>query len=295
VEVALSHWSASWPVLAGYAVVAAAHLAGLRRVSAAARRPDLVREALLFHAGLLITVLALVSPVGYWSHVYIWVRALQELLVIMIGPGLMVLGAPWLPLRSAVRPPNGQAHRGTSRADDGALAGRVPILVAQPVLAVIGFNVVFLGWHLPVLFDLARSSSAVALAEHATYVAAGLVFWLALIGSRPFSPSASPLRRLAFLVATAAAATVLGMVLVFGSGVLYPAYAGAAHHVMTVLDDEQLAGATLWMGVLPPTIIAAVALLLQWLGNEESSELAADLDRLLAPRKHAWPSRPVIR
>ena len=40
------------------------------------------------------------------------------------------------------------------------------------------------------------------------------------------------------------------MVLVFGYGVLYPGYANPAHHVMTVLDDQQLAGAVLWMGML---------------------------------------------
>ena len=49
------------------------------------------------------------------------------------------------------------------------------------------------------------------------------------------------------------------------------------------------------MGALPALIAAGVALLIQWLNNEESAELSAGLDRLIAPRKNAWPSRPVIR
>jgi cytochrome c oxidase assembly factor CtaG len=85
------------------------------------------------------------------------------------------------------------------------------------------------------------------------------------------------------------------MVLVFGNGVLYPAYANHWHHLMTVLDDQQLSGAVLWMGMLPALIIVAVSLLMSWLSEEESAELSAGLDRLLTPRKSAWSARPGIR
>ena len=85
--------------------------------------------------------------------------------------------------------------------------------------------------------------------------------------------------------------TVLGMVLVFGAALVYPAFVGPAHHLLSVVDDQQLAGAALWMGMLPPMIVAAVAVLLRWLDDEESAELSAGLDRLVTPRKSAWPSR----
>ena len=94
---------------------------------------------------------------------------------------------------------------------------------------------------------------------------------------------------------SAVAHTVLGMVLVFGSSVIYPSYANAAHHVMTVLDDQQLAGAVLWMGMLPPVIIAAVAVLLRWIDHEEAEALSVGFNRLLKPRESAWPSRPRFR
>jgi hypothetical protein len=104
-DMAFSHWSASWPVLLGYAVVAVAHLTGLRRVlasgqaaspgtvSAGPARRDLRREAAVFHVGLLTALLALASPVGYWAAVFIWVRAVQSLMLAFVGPALIVLGA----------------------------------------------------------------------------------------------------------------------------------------------------------------------------------------------------------
>ena len=290
-SVAFAHWSASWPVLIGYALVAGWHLAGLRLLMArasdeAATGNELRREAVLFHLGLVLVVLALVSPLGYWSTVYIWVRALQTLLVAVVGPGLIVLGAPWLALRQ-LRPRGEQA---TARQ-----ATRVPFFVSRPVAAVVAFNVVFVCWQLPALYDPSRVNAALALAEHVSYVAAGVLLWLQLISSRPISASAPPLRRMGLLVATVGVSTVVGMVLVFGSGVLYPVYANSAHHIMTVLDDQQLSGAVLWMGMLPPMITAGVSLLMQWLNNEESADLSAGLDRLLTQRRGGWPSRPVIR
>jgi cytochrome c oxidase assembly factor CtaG len=92
------------------------------------------------------------------------------------------------------------------------------------------------------------------------------------------------------LVGTAAADTVLGMVLVFGSALLYPAYAGPARGLSLVIADQQLAGAVLWMGILPSLIIAAVAILMTWLDNEERDDPSRDLERLTTPRPAGWPS-----
>ena len=93
-----SHWSASWPALVVYAAVAVAHLAGLRRLLSAsppADRRAMIREAAIFQGGLLLALLAIVSPLGYWSGIYIWVRALDDLTLAFVAPGLIVLGAPW--------------------------------------------------------------------------------------------------------------------------------------------------------------------------------------------------------
>lgn len=229
----------------------------------------------MFQLGLAVIAAALLSPMGYLSDVYIWVRALQGLLIGVVGPGLVVLGAPWASLRLAPR--------------------RLSWLVARPVLAVVAANVIWLGWQLPAPFDAVHGSGAVALAEHVSYVVAGVVFWLNLTSSRPLAQQTPAVRRMALLVGTAGAYTVIGMVLVFGSGVFYPVYVNSAHHLTAVLDDQQLSGAVLWMGILPPLIVAGVALLMEWFSNEESAELAAGMDRLLTPHPRGWPSRPMIR
>jgi putative membrane protein len=268
----LSHWSVSWPALIVYVALAGAHLTRLRR----ARRA----EAALFQGGLLLALLAVVSPLGYEAGVFIWVRAVQDLILAVVAPGMIVLGAPWAAFG---------ARGGTTS------AGRPRWWLRWPVAAVAAFNVIWVAWHIPALYDRIPASGAATAAEYAAYLVAGTLFWLQVIGSRPWSPVSPPVRRASLLIGTVAVDTVLGMVLVFGSSVLYHSYANGAHHVMTVLDDQQLAGAVLWMGMLPPVITAAVAVLLRWLNDEESDALSAGLDRLLTQRSSAWPSRPRFR
>jgi len=159
-----------------------------------------------------------------------------------------------------------------------------------PVLAAVVFNLVWVGWHVPAAFDLFPGSAAARLAEYGCYLGAGTWIWLQLAGPHRPGRWDSPLRRLALLTATVATGTVVGMVLVFGASVIYPAYANSAHHVLTVLDDQQLAGAVLWMGMLPPLVIAGVWLLVSWLNDEERGE-PADLGRLLGYRTSGWPAR----
>jgi putative membrane protein len=301
VEVAFGHWSASWPALVAYVLAAGWHLAGLPRALAAgtgdgATRRQLGREAVLYHLGLLIVLLALVSPVGYFGTLYIWVRGLQMLLVGVVGPGLIVLGAPWTAFRLAVVRPSAKRPSAAAGPDAaGTSPGRQPWLMSRPVLAVVVANVLWIGWQIPAPFDAARANTAVALAEHASYLVAGLLFWLHMISSRPFGQRVPALRRIGLLAGTAGVFTVLGMVLVFGSNVMYFGFPASAHHVMSVLSDQQLSGAVLWMGCLPPMMVVAVALMMEWLRDEESAELSAGLDRLLTPRRNGWTSRSVIR
>jgi len=313
----LQHWSGNWAVLAVWAALVAAHLAGLRqclqrhghdRVNGVQAR-RLTWEAAAFQGGLLVALLALISPLGYWSGLYIWVRSLQDLLLALVAPGLIVLGAPWLVLASLRRRPADGPAADPARpaAQPDQVPGPSPrrLWATRPVAIVVAFNVVWLGWHVPPLYDLAARHSGARYLEYASYLAAGTVFWLQLIGSRPLRPVLPPVQRLVLVILTAAADGVLGMVLVFGSGLLYPAYIGASHHALSVVSDQQVAGAVLWMGVLPPLIVVAVALINNWLDAEESDELSRDLDRVMGratavpavsgPGKPVWHARSGYR
>jgi cytochrome c oxidase assembly factor CtaG len=294
-NVVVSHWSANVAVLAVVAVVTAVHVHGLRGVAVDARRQgeDTPRgmgwEALAFYGGLLVVILALLSPLAYWSTRYIWVRSLQDVLLANVAPVFLVLGAPWLVLR------RGLGFRRLSAGDAGTVPRPTARAARLAVGTVIAFNVAWCGWHLPPLYDGALRYPVVYAAEVVSYLGLGMAFWLVLIGSRPLSPVLAPMRRVVLLAGTVVVTTVLGMVLVFGYGVAYPSYIGAGHHVLSVVYDQQTGGGVLWVLVLPVYVTAGVALLIRWLNDEEAEALTSGLDRLLKPARSAWPPRPGLR
>ena len=248
-------------------------------------------EAAAFYGGLLAVVLALLSPLAYWSHLYIWVRSLQDILLANVATVFLVLGAPWLVLRRGLEFRRSRPAAGDAGASERPAASRARLAVGT----VVAFNVAWCGWHLPPLYDGALRYPAVDAAEVVSYLGLGVAFWLVLIGSRPLSPVLPPLRRVMLLAGTIVVGTLLGMVLVFGYGVAYPSYIRAGHHVLSVVYDQQAGGAELWVLVLPVYVTAGVALLIRWLNDEEAQALASGLDRLLKPAKPAWPSRPGLR
>ncbi|MGP7996459.1 MAG: cytochrome c oxidase assembly protein [Streptosporangiaceae bacterium] len=305
----VSHWSANVAVLAGCLVVTAVHLAGLRGLRADARHGGaplprgLGWEATAFYAGVLTVLLALVSPLGYWSGTFIWVRVLQDIMLGVVAPSLIVLGAPWLVLRRGLgRRPAQPAAAVLAEAEQAAAAAapgprpEPPRLRSWPVAVTALFIVVWCGWYLPVLYDAGLHHPVVLAAQAVSYLVVGVLFWLQLIGSRPFTPRFAPLYRVMLIAATVLASTVLGMVLGFGANVIYPGYRKVGHnHLLTVTGDQQLGGAELWVLVLLPYVIAGVSLLIKWLNDEESEALSASLDRMLRPSKSAWPTRTGLR
>src|SRR5258708_25769322 len=91
----VEQWSLAWAVLAIWVVVVAVHVVGLGRIwrEDLARR-ELAWRAAAFHGGLLAVLLALVSPLAYWSLTFIWVRSIQDLLLAAVAPALIAAGPP---------------------------------------------------------------------------------------------------------------------------------------------------------------------------------------------------------
>jgi cytochrome c oxidase assembly factor CtaG len=291
----LPQWSSSVAVLAAYVAVSGVQLkyvraelsqaaarraadAGLAGLAADASRISLpsgrLKEAALIQAGLVTAMLAIIPPLGDWSREYLWVRACQALVLCFAAPMLIVAGLHRHPAESARWPSS-------------------PWSRMVPVVAAVAFNVCFLGSQVPAVFDLVTGSTLARAVEQGLFLGIGVWFWLQIFRPQP-GPWQPPLRRLVLVTATTVASTVLGMALVFGWGVVYTGYANSQHHVMTVLDDQQLAGAVLWMGVLPFLVTAGVILLNAWL-NDEDADRPADPEVLKRRAMRTWAARSGLR
>jgi cytochrome c oxidase assembly factor CtaG len=136
------------------------------------------------------------------------------------------------------------------------------------VLAAIVHAVVLWGWHAPTAFAAAQHDDALHMAMHASFFLAGLVFWAALLRPHRAALGAGVF----WLFMTLMHAGFLGALITFAPAPLY----GAAHHAtpaygLSPLEDQQLAGVTMWVFSIAVYLGAALALATRWLGAVEKA------------------------
>jgi cytochrome c oxidase assembly factor CtaG len=248
----LDNWSFD-PFLILALVVVVWHEIGLWRL-ARRSRPERTRErrlrSLWFYAGLAVLLIAVESPLDYWADSYFMVHMVQHLLLMFAAPSLVVAGAPWQPLLDALP---GRSGRSVTR---GVMTGgwSRPLRAAgdfflRPWVAIITFNVVMVAWHIPVLFDLAENNQAVHIwLMHASFFAAGVLFWLQFIPSPPFRSRMPLLGRAAALLATNVVMIIVAMSLsIFTNHSVYPVYDHVPGVTLSPFADQQIGAAILWV------------------------------------------------
>src|ERR1700728_2885015 len=95
-----AHWSFD-PFLIGALVLVGWHEFGLARLARRSRQErtrERRRRSFWFYGGLAVLLIAVESPIDYWSDDYFFVHMLQHLLLMFAAPTLIVAGAPWQPL-----------------------------------------------------------------------------------------------------------------------------------------------------------------------------------------------------
>jgi putative membrane protein len=246
------HWSFD-PFVIVAAVVAGWHEVGLRRL-ARRSRPERTRQrrlrSLCFYAGLAVLVIAVISPLDYWADDYFLVHMIQHLLLMFAAPSLIVTGAPWAPLLAALP---GRAGRSVTR---GVLAARwsQPLRAAggfflRPWVAVAVFCLVMVCWHLPGPYDLAERNSAVHIwVMHASFLVAGVLFWLQFIPSPPFRIRMTQVAQAGALLLTNFVMIGIAMVLsIFVNTSIYSVYAHVPGITLPPYADQQIGAAILWV------------------------------------------------
>jgi putative membrane protein len=290
------HWSFD-PFLIFAIVLAVWHEIGLAKL-ARRSRPERTRErrlrSLYFYAGLAVLLIAVQSPIDYWSDDYFFVHMTQHLLLMFGAPTLIVAGAPWQPFLDAL--PGRLGQKATREVMTGGWTRPVRGVVGwllRPWVSVVIFNAVMFFWHIPALFDLSETNQLVHIwLMHASFFLAGILFWLQFIESPPFRRKMPRTSQAMALIGTNVAMWLLAMAMgILTSSSWYPVYNHIPGVTLPPFADQQIGAGILWICGdfwAIPTLIYVMRRLIA-----EDGGVGAAVDKILGrgSRRYQWANR----
>lgn len=222
-------------------------------------------QAVAFAGGLTAFGLALSWPVAELArHTSATAHVVQQLLLVLAVPPLVLLGLPrWL-LALLTRPPRAEA---------------VLRRLTHPVAALVIFNAAVVAAWLPPVIEAEARSGLVDGAVHALLLVAGFLMWAPAVRLVPGVRTLSTAGRIGYLFAQSVVFNFPALILIFAAHPLYPVYASHVRALgLSPVADQQLAGATAKIvGVL--VLLGAVGLVLN--RAQQAEEAGMDPDPLL--------------
>jgi putative membrane protein len=272
----LMDWQLDLPALAAAAGITTLYLRGAKlRAVRGFPRP---RRTASFLGGVAVVLCSQLGPAGVWSEVLFWPHMVQHLLLTLVAAPLLAHGVPVTTVRSALpaRPRAALVRLARRSRRARRDLGAPPPLV----LATLAHIAAVWLWHWPPAYDAAVASPALHLIEHATFLATAVWFWSEVRATRRRGVRTAGLATLCF-AAMIVQGGVLGALLTFAGRSLYAVYDGGAG--LTALEDQQLAGALMWV---PPGFVHATFAMRRFTAWLRSAE------RDLAVRERAGSPRP---
>jgi putative membrane protein len=224
----LAHVEAAFAPLELLPLLVAAVLYAKRSLTLAERgRPVPLWRQLCFASGLLLIVIALVSPVAHIAEELVIAHMIEHLMLGDLATLLLVLGltGPLLQPILAI-----------------GVFDRLRIL-AHPLVAFPLWALNFYFWHIPVLYDAAYGGAFLHLVEHTSFIFFGCLMWMPIFGPLPKPSWFNAAWKVGYVIAVRFAGAILGNVLMWSGSVLYPKYAaGEAYWGISPLADQSTAG-----------------------------------------------------
>jgi putative membrane protein len=258
-------WTPSVGVWLMLAAIASIYASGVRRLWRHAGRGRGVRrwEAGAYAAGIASLALALLSPLDRLSDVSFVAHMSQHEILMLVSAPLVALARPMVAGMWALPATSRQKVAALTQTAWVRKAWRT---MSHPMVVLCLHAVIVWIWHMRVLFDGAMRNEWVHGLQHASFFVTAALFWWALVFGR-YGRGGYGVAVL-FVFATAAHTSLLGALLATAQRVWYAAYASGANAVgLDPLEDQRLAGLVMWIPGGLIFLLAALALLLAWLGE----------------------------
>ena len=213
-----------------------------------------------FVGGTVLLFLSLNGPLHDLSDNYLFsAHMIQHLIITLIVPPLWLMGLPAWSLRPVLRRP---AVLATARALTG------------PLVAFAIYNVVFIGWHFPSMYNWALVNHNAHIMQHLMFIGAAVLMWWPVVSPVPELDRIQTPVRMLYLFALGIPMSIVSAIITLAEQAMYPWYAAAPRvfENITAVDDQQLGGLIMWVPGMIVFWTAITIIFFRWSTREQREE-----------------------
>ncbi|MEU0303446.1 cytochrome c oxidase assembly protein [Streptomyces sp. NPDC006175] len=241
-----------------------------------------VNRTVFFVIGVLSIALVMCTGLNDYGMVMFSVHMVQHMVISMVSPILLLLGAP-VTLALRALPVAGRDRTGPRELLLKLLHSRYMKIITHPVFTIPLFIASLYGLYFTPLFDFLMGSKTGHIAMMVHFLAVGLVFFWPIMGVDPGPHRPGYVMRMLELFAGMPFHAFFGIALMMASQPMVKAYENPPASLgIDALGDQSAAGGIAWAFSEIPSVLVLIALVFQWYRSEQRtakrSDRAADRD-----------------
>jgi putative copper resistance protein D len=228
--------------------------------------------------GCAVLLFATSSGLGRYMPAVFSVHMAGHMLLSMLTPILLVLGAPTtLALRALPTAGKGNPP-GPREWLLAGLHGKASRFFSHPVVATVMFVAGFYALYFGGIFDAAAGHHGAHLVMNAHFLLTGYLFYWAVIGIDPTPRPIPPIGKIGMVFATLPLHAFFGVVLMGMSVVLSASFYRSLQlpWLTDLLGDQHLGGSIAWAAGEIPLVAVLLALLIQWQRSDRRTSTRTD-------------------
>ncbi|WP_329501122.1 cytochrome c oxidase assembly protein [Kitasatospora herbaricolor] len=262
-------WSPDWVFLIAALTGVALYAAGVVRLL---RRGDRwpVGRSVGWLAGVGGVVLVTCTGLNDYGMVLFSAHMIQHMVLSMLVPILLLLGAPITLALRALRPAGKGRPRGPRELLVALLHSRYVKVISHPAFTIPLFIASLYGLYFTPLFDFLMQYRLGHIGMMVHFLAAGLLFFWPIMGVDPGPHRPGHVLRIIELFMGMPFHAFFGVAVMMAGHPLVTTFTAAGAPPGTdLLEDQKLAGGITWAFGEIPTAIVLIALVFQWMKSEE--------------------------
>lgn len=235
-----------------------------------------------FTSGVLTVVLTMCTKLNDYGMVMFSVHMVQHMIVSMLSPILLLLGAP-VTLALRALPTAGRGRKGPRELLVMLLHSRYVRVISHPGFTIPMFIASLYGLYFTPLFDVLMSSKVGHIAMMVHFLAVGLAFFWPIMGVDPGPHRSGYVMRILELFIGMPFHAFFGIALMMASTPLIRTFLNPPASLgVDPLSDQHAAGGIAWAFSEVPSVLVLLALVFQWQVSEQRQsrrkDRAADRD-----------------